>query len=179
LRSLRTIDFNDDGCGGLGSRVSFTARRGRTYRVAVAEFRPDGGGKFRLGAKAIDTPRNDDFIDALRIELGSSIAGTTRNATLELHEFGSGGSRSVWFKLRVPTATRVRLQVNGVLLLDVYTGRRLRGLSAVETRGARYTESFAARAGVTYRIRGATYSSDPARFALSPRAIASAASGGS
>jgi hypothetical protein len=175
LRSLRVIDFNDDGCEGLGSRVSFTARRGRTYWIAVAEYRSYGGGRFRLGAKAIDTPRNDDFVDAIPMGLGSSIAATTRNATLELYE-SNNGSRSVWFKLRGSAATGVRLRACGVQLA-VYTGRRLGGLSAVSTAGAGCTKTFAARADVTYRIRAATSSTDAARFTLSARAIASASGG--
>lgn len=169
LRSLRVIDFNDDGCPGLGSRVSFTARRGRTYWIAVAEYDRDGRGRFRLGAKAIDTPRNDDFVDAIRIGLGSSIAATTRNATLELYE-SNNGTRSVWFKLRVSTARTVRLRAC-VVQLAIYTGRTLGGLSAVRNAGAACTRTFAARADVTYRIRVATYSMDPPRFTLSARSV--------
>jgi hypothetical protein len=62
--ALRLIDFNDDGCAGLGSRVSFTARPGRTYFIAIAPYDDDEQGTFRLGARAIDTPSNDDFVDA-------------------------------------------------------------------------------------------------------------------
>src|SRR6187397_3093566 len=45
LRRLKPVQYNDNGCsrGGGGSRVSFQARRGVTYRIAVAGVAPKRG----------------------------------------------------------------------------------------------------------------------------------------
>ena len=64
LSGLREVDFNNDGCGRSsgGSRVSFTAKRGKTYYIAVAGFAASG--RFRLTVDRIFTPLNDDLADA-------------------------------------------------------------------------------------------------------------------
>lgn len=169
VNSLRVIDFNDDGCSGLGSRVSFTALAGRTYRIAVAEYNEDDSGRFYLGAQAIVAPRNDDFADARSLGLGSTTAGTARNATLELRE-PFNEPHSVWFKLRVSTPTRVALNAcNGSEpYIAVYTGRSVSRLRAVPGAQGYCRLTFRATSGVTYRIQ---ISDDGAggRFRLSAR----------
>lgn len=173
LRSLTLIEFNDDGCRNLGSRVSFTARPGRTYRIAIAPYDQDEGGRFRLAASALDTPPNDDFVDARTLALGSSLAGTTRNATLELRE-PTLNPHSVWFNLRTGQAGRITLRACFPGLRDpdtavgVYTGLRVAGLSRADW--GYCSVSFDARAGVTYRIQVA-HGGTGTRFRLTARAV--------
>lgn len=173
VRSLRLIDFNDDGCPDLGSRVSFTARPGRTYRIAVAEYDETDRGRFQLGATTLNAPRNDDFVDAIRMSLGSSMTGTTRNATLELRE-PAFRPHTVWFRLRVPAPRRSivlaacsRRPYPG---LDVFTGRsvnRLRRIPVDDISECRV--EFTAEPNVTYRIQVA-HSGRGSRFRLAARA---------
>ena len=101
LRSLRAVDFNNNNMGCRtrfrASRVAFTARRGRSYSIAVVGFRAKRD--FRLKVTALAAPRYDDFVDALPLRLGSTIVATTRDATRELGEPGYSwiGARTVWF----------------------------------------------------------------------------------
>ena len=162
-RSLRPVDFNDDGCGhDVGSRVTFTARRGRTYRIAVAGFAP---GRFTLTVKSLNRPFNDDFVDAHRVALGSQARGTTRNATRELDEprhANENADQTVWFRLTVAARTRVELNTCGsrfATVLAVYTGSRVGRLREVKSndKGCGLESDndrvrFTARRGVTYRV---------------------------
>ena len=155
VAALNLIDFNDDGCRNLGSRVSFTARPGRTYSIAVAAFDSDDRGRFRLGAAGLNTPLNDDFADARPLPLGSSVAGTTRNATLELGEH-THAPHTVWFRLRSDNAARINLRVcfpgfRGRPEIIVYTGRRVSRLEELDWDTCRLT--LEAEAGVTYRVQ--------------------------
>lgn len=153
LRRLRTIEFNNDGCGGnSGSRVTFTARPGKTYRIAVAGF--TASGSFRLSATRISVPPNDDFQDAVPMTLGGAISGTTRNATRELGEPGHqfNGSHTVWFRFTVAAPTVVEVSTCGASP-TVYTGSRVSALTRVAPiSGSGCTEQFAAQPGTTYRI---------------------------
>jgi hypothetical protein len=151
LRGLRTVEFNNDGCGSR-SRVTFTARPGKTYRIAVAGF--TGSGSFRLSASRISVPPNDDFQDAVAMTLGDAISGTTRNATRELGEPGHqfNGSRTVWFRFTVAAPTVVEVSTCGASP-TVYTGSRVSALTRVAPiTGSGCTEQFAAQPGTTYRI---------------------------
>jgi hypothetical protein len=155
VRSLRLIDFNANPAG--FSRVAFTARAGQTYRIAVADMVSEGyGASFSLGAKAIQTPPNDDLAYAKWLALGSASTGTTRNATRELGEQGLPWERSVWYKLRVPRPARIILRACAVrpdeIELGVYTGRRTNRLTEVSFDGA-CRVAFRAAAGVVYRIQ--------------------------
>ena len=148
---LRTVEFNNDGCGSR-SRVTFTARPGKTYRIAVAGF--TGTGSFRLSATRISVPPNDDFVDAVPMTLGGAITGTTRNATRELGEPGHqvNGSHTVWFRFSVTAPTVVEVSTCGASP-TVYTGRSVSSLTRVAPiTGTGCTEQFAAQPGTTYRI---------------------------
>lgn len=166
VRSLQIIDFNAEG------RVAFTARPGQTYRIAFADWMSGRrGGSFDLGAKAIQTPSNDDFAYARWLALGSATTGTTRKATLEYGEPRWIGGRSVWYKLRVPRPARVILNACVIRPIDielgVFTGRRINRLTEVV-----YTPScrqvFRAAAGVVYRIQVWEHDSS-GRFRLAAR----------
>ena len=165
--ALKVIDFNDDGCADLGSRVSFTARPGRTYHIAIAPYDSDDQGRFRLQAQAIDTPPNDDFADARTLALGSTGSGTARNATLELGE-PNNYAHSVWFKLRVTTRTRVVLRSCSAAdqVVAVYLGPSVNRLREVESRDC--TVEIDAERGVTYRIQ-VSHPGKGGRFRLSAR----------
>lgn len=154
LSGLREVDFNNDGCGrtGAGSRVSFTARRGRTYRIAVVGF--TASGRFTLTAERIFTPPNDDFADAVRVGLGQQLSASTRGATRELREPGhtDNAPHTVWFKVSVATQSPVHLRAcnRSTPSLTVYTGSRVSALTRVTGGGCDVT--FTAQPGVTYRV---------------------------
>jgi hypothetical protein len=160
LRALREVDFNNDGCGRRagGSRVIFTARRGRTYRIAVIGFIPRG--KFRLTVASVPVPSNDDFADAARLPLDRVVAATTLHATREVREPGHNfmNPHTVWFRLRVDTASVVRLDSCNRFQpgIAVYTGRRLDRLTPVavttRTHDSHCSVQFAAQPGITYRL---------------------------
>ena len=71
LRTLRGVDFNNDGCGrdGGGSR----AHHYSPARTHVPDRRRGGrsSGRFRLKVAPIPVPANDDFADAARLRLDS------------------------------------------------------------------------------------------------------------
>jgi hypothetical protein len=153
LRGLREVDNNNDGCGfGGGSRVSFTARRGKTYYIAVVGF--TGSGRFKLTVDRIFPPPNDDFADAVRVAPGTGITASTRSATRELHEprHDAGAPHTVWFKTSVSGPSVLHLNAcNGSSpSLTVYTGSSVSGLTRVA--GAGCSTTFSATPGVTYRI---------------------------
>jgi hypothetical protein len=171
LGSLREIEFNNDGgCGNGGSRVTFTARAGRVYRVAVAGFTPRG--RFRMTVRSINTPPNDDFVDAAPIRLGETVAGTTRNATRELDEPLLGGETgTVWFRLRVAAPRRVEVNScsQGQAYLAVYTGPRVSSLRRI-VGGGSCDWSFDARPDITYRIQATVPQYLEGPFRISARA---------
>jgi hypothetical protein len=154
-RGLRVVEFNNDGCGrtGGGSRVTFTARAGKTYRIAVAGFLDQG--TFRIAAFRLTVPANDDFVDAVDVPVGQAVAGTTGNATRELgepsHQFN--GSHTVWFRLSVTAPTTVEVAACDAGGLTVYTGSAVGSVTRVApTLDDGCREQFAAQPGVTYRI---------------------------
>ena len=119
-----------------------------TYRVQVRISRY----RYRLVAKAVDPPPNDDFANATPITLGSTTSGATRYATREVADPApSEFERTVWFRLSVATVTRVRLDACGINrsgpALSVYTGERLAELTPV-TKTVDCTQEFAAQPGV-------------------------------
>lgn len=184
MTSLRQVDFNNDGCGrdGAGSRVSFTARPGTTYHVAIVGFTPRG--RFSLSVSKIDAPPNDDFFYAAPLAVGSSVRGTTRNATRELHEprhDDKTADLTVWFRLRVRAPRAVELDTCGSdfdTVLAVYTGRRVDRLRRVTSNddddegscGLDSRVMFQANPDVTYRIALAEYAGHRSgRFRLTAR----------
>lgn len=175
LRALRAVDFNNDGCGedAGGSRVSFTARSGRTYRIAVAGFQPRG--RFTLTVSRLNAPPNDDFVDAAPLALGSTLAGTLRNSTRELHEpVFVGETSTVWFRLRTTRTRRVEVSACGSVpnpYLAVYTGRRLSRLRRIAGGSDDCDVQFTASADVTYRIQATMEPELQGPFRIRARAI--------
>jgi hypothetical protein len=182
LGALREVEFNNDGgCGNGGSRVTFTARPGRVYRIAVAGF--TARGRFRMTVRSLNTPPNDDFVDAVPIRLGETIGGTTRNATRELDEprhAGLSADLTVWFRLNVASPRTVQVDTCRNFAFDtvlaVYTGRtvsRLRDVTSDDDScGLGSSVEFNAQAGVTYRIAVAEYGANRSgSFSLSARSL--------
>src|SRR5215210_1104757 len=157
LRGLELVQYNDNGCsgrGGRGSRVTFRARSGVTYRIVVVGFVDKG--RFRIGAFELTVPPNDYFADAVTVTLGQTFEGTTLNATRELGEPPHRYNRAhtVWFNLSVTTATLVEAMACSAEGVAVYTGKSVTSLTRVAptaTVGC-FGEQFQAEAGVTYRI---------------------------
>jgi hypothetical protein len=154
---LKEVDFNNDGCGrsGAGSRVSFTARPGKTYRIAVVGF--TGRGRFTLTVERIFTPLNDDFVDAVALTPGSQLSASTRGATRELREptHRDNSPHTVWFKISVATPGDIQLGAcNGSFpSLRVYTGSSVRSLTrAPVIAETSCSVTFTATPGTTYRI---------------------------
>ena len=162
---LRRITSNDDACG-VGSRVSFSATAGQTYRVAVASLaalEAPNTGSFELKLEVATRPPNDAFADAHRMRSPGQFAGSTLEATSELgerkHQKDATG-KSVWFTFRTARTQTVTLDTNGSsfdTVLAVYRGRRLNRLRRV----ARNDDSgedtasrirLRARRGVTYYV---------------------------
>jgi len=156
LRSLKLVNYNNNGCGvagGTGSRLAFTAGRGQTYWIAVAGFAPRG--VFRLRAARLAAPRNDNFAEAVPIRLGQTIVGTTRDATRELGEpaHGAEGVNTVWFRVTVATAQVVKFEAcsgDDPPRVAVYTGSRVNRLVRVVA-ADQCVAQFSAQPG-TYRV---------------------------
>jgi hypothetical protein len=158
----------------FGARVAITARPDRTYRIAITGVPEYSRGPFRLRVRVIHPPPNDDFRNAARLRVGSSIVADMRDATLEPGEPLANAPRSVWFKLRAAVASRVRLRLCSPRLrteeLEVYTGSQVRRLTAISA--ADCVTTFDAEPNVTYRIRVGGYF-DSGRTRLTARAVAS------
>jgi hypothetical protein len=156
LAGLRETDFNNDGCGrtGGGSRVSFTARPGVNYHIAVVGF--SARGRFTLTVERIFTPPNDDFVDAVGLTPGGQLSASTRGATRELREpaHADNAPHTIWFKMSVTAQAEVHLGAcNGSFpSLTVYTGSSVRSLTQVPDNGGSCSITFTATPGTTYRI---------------------------
>lgn len=163
---LRAVTSNDDSCG-VGSRVSFSANAGETYRIAVASLGPleaPSTGSFELKVEIATRPPNDAFADAQRMRSPGQFAGSTLEATSELGEprhAGNATNKSVWFSFRTTRTQTVILDTNGSsfdTVLAVYRGRRLNRLRRVarndDAPGGETASRIRLRAhrGVTYYV---------------------------
>jgi hypothetical protein len=174
IGSLSQVASNDDGCGAFnrqGSKLSFDAVAGTTYRIAVSGFYGTSEGTFTLDAPH-DPPSNDYFSGAQTLSGNSAtVAGTTLSATREFGEpdhyastpdgFWFYGEHSVWYSWTAPSSGQVEMntcQANIDSILAVYTGSDMSTLSRVaddrnscpEVYGSKVT--FNATAGTTYKI---------------------------
>jgi hypothetical protein len=160
VSNLQPVAADDNGCVD-GSRVSFMATAGVTYRIAV-----DGAdgetGYFELYWGV--APQNDDFGGGTELTGDSgTVAGDTYYATLEPGEpeHGPYGSASVWYRWTAPSngpATFELCDSDFDTLLDVFTGSSVDGLTRVVQDDndcpGQYASrvSFTASAGQEYRI---------------------------
>jgi hypothetical protein len=166
--TLTPVAQNDDACGpvGLQSRLTFVARTGQTYRIAVAslfELQPEQTGDFTLRVDEALPPANDAFADARRVRVPGRFTGSTFEARRELgeprHLRGQSG-KSVWFRFRARRTGPLTFDTNGSgfdTVLAVYRGRRLGRLRRVKRNddagvGLASRLRFRARRGATYSI---------------------------
>ena len=169
LAALSEVASADDGCGKTygGSKVTFTASAGTTYRIAVDGWTSGvagsfpGTGEFRLALTGTDPPANDNLAaarvigPALPINVTGINAGATREPGEPFHA-GFVGGTSVWYSWTPTLSGRVSIDTCGSTfdtLLAVYTEP---GLTAVASNnngcGTASKVSFTATAGTTYRI---------------------------
>jgi hypothetical protein len=118
--------------------VQFRARRGVMYRVALFEsgYKP---GRFRLRARIVRPPANDDFANAPPVAAGTVMSGTLRGASREDGEpvnayLGQPQPFTVWYRLTIaePAAVAHVGRCPGeTVVLGVYTGDQVDRLSLV------------------------------------------------
>jgi Subtilase family/Bacterial Ig-like domain len=177
IGSLSQVASDDDACSDVfnnsGSKLSFDAVAGTTYRIAVAGFYADtrGEGTFNLSVDS-PAPSNDYFSSAQALSGNSAtVGGSTRLATREFDEpdhyastpdgYWFYGEHSVWYSWTAPSSGQVEVNTctsNIDSILAVYTGSDIGALSRVaddrnscpELYGSKL--SFDAVAGTTYRI---------------------------
>src|SRR5918995_169141 len=133
------------------------ARRSRLAPLALLLV---SCGVFATPASA--EPPNDDFDDAIPVQLGQSIEGALRKATVEPGEMQHAGSqipRTVWYRFRAKRDGLVDVSVCGPkfeLAIGVFAGRSVRSLRTLK-RGYYPCEPGPLGAAVRTR-RGHTYS---------------------
>lgn len=166
VRALNEVASNDDFCGSLGSRVSFDAVGGRTYRVAVSVFDDArvGRGRFELVALRVRPARNDAFADAASIRVGHRRTISTEAATAEADEpahADSPAAHSVWFRFAPSRSETVTLDTFASAfdtVVGVYRGDSVGALTEVASNDDGRGQSLASRvrfratAGETYLI---------------------------
>jgi len=170
VNALSHVASNDDYPGyGVRSRIVSKVTSGTIYRIAVDGY---GGasGAVTLAWQYVTPPANDDFANA-RVIGGSQgvTTGSSLNATKqpgEPNHAGRPGGQSVWFRWTAPSSGTVTMGTWASAfdtVLAVYTGGSLGGLTQVaandDWNGTTSRVSYAASAGVTYRIAVDGYSS--------------------
>jgi M6 family metalloprotease-like protein len=139
LGSLSRVTDNNNNCpSGWGSKVSFNAVAGTTYRIAVGDA---GGLRENTFTLALNSPppANDDFANA-QVLSGFSASANGRNlgATLQSGDPTTVGSQStshtVWYSWTAPFSGAVEMNTctsDFDTLLGVYTGIALGSLTEV------------------------------------------------
>ena len=160
-----------------GGTLSFTASRGVSYRIAVANYYAYSSGAATLALSQAAAPANDAFADAAELTgAAGSATVTTAGASRETGEpvhYGSGtGGRSVWYRWTAESSGEATIDVTATTydwVAAVYTGDSLGSLSRLTSADSGVLR-FATRAGTTYRIvvdtRYATGAGGPTSLAL-------------
>jgi PKD repeat protein len=123
LDSLQRVVNDDDAGCGVASLVSFEAKAGVRYRIALDGYGGDFG-NYVLALNEDGRPDNDDRVSAA--ELFDGVHGSTARATTEPGEpqhAGIAGGHSVWYRFRPGFTSRVTLSTCGATfdtLLAVY-----------------------------------------------------------
>lgn len=165
VNALLPLASNDDVGGTLQSEVAFTAQVGVTYRIAIDGYNASSGDiVLALIPTPPGAPANDAFAAASALS-GNSLnaTGSNLNASKQAGEpahAGNAGGKSVWWSWIAPATGQVSLGTEGSTfdtLLAVYTGAAVNALSVFAADddsgvGSSSRLSFAATAGVTYRI---------------------------
>jgi len=121
---------NLDGSTNFGSKLTFRATAGTTYRIVVGDAGGAMQNTFTFALNAIPAPPNDNFDNAQVISGASaSVNGTNVSATRESSDPWSGtqnAERSVWYRWTAPfsgSATVDTCTTNYDTLLSVSTSR--------------------------------------------------------
>jgi hypothetical protein len=134
------------------SDLILNAQAGQTYAIQVAGR---GQATFTLNIAPVVQPPNDHFTNGFTLTgISPSTTGVGLGATLEPGEpaYSPSIQGSVWWNWTAPAAGRVSIFSQGSVA--VYTGTAVSALTNVGESDfrPRNTESFIARAGVTYHI---------------------------
>jgi len=176
LNGLTAVAANDDVAGAVTSAVSFTARAGQTYRIAVDGYR-GASGNVRLsltlsagGGGGVEPPTNDAFANRATIpSAGGTVVGNNSSATSESGEpfhVGAPANRSLWWTWTPAASGAYSVSTAGSdfdTILAVYRGSGVDSLASVasnddESSAIRTSRlRFDATAGVTYQIAVASY----------------------
>ena len=144
-----------------GGRVRFHAESGTTYQIQVAAIYQSysiyGLGPFRLTAKSLPPPTNDNFADSIALSGPSpATSGTTVSARTESGEPETGGGGfTVWYSWTAAASSTVSATADGsdeYTLLAVFTGDSIGSLVPVLNEAVWGGFRFQAIAGTTYRI---------------------------
>jgi hypothetical protein len=117
--ALTKVETNDDvgyGWGDYTSAVSFTARRGMTYRIAVDGYGDETGDVVLNWSLQRGAPANDMWADAIELtDSAGSVSGSNVNATMEQGEPDHywQGSESVWWSWTAPGSFRMNIHTHG------------------------------------------------------------------
>ncbi|MDP9136092.1 MAG: hypothetical protein M3N56_14835 [Actinomycetota bacterium] len=169
IDDLKPIASNDDVGRVHTSLVSFSAKAGTVYMIAVDGYRSDSrdadSGAVTLNCST-ERPHNDTFAGAEGlIGMTGKVIGTNVNATKEDGEpahAGDDGGKSIWYVWQAPVTDKVTFDTTGsdfAVLLAVYTGDQPTGdalhevtSNAGDGSARASSASFEAQAGQIYRI---------------------------
>lgn len=194
LNGLTAVAANDDVADAVTSAVSFTARTGQTYRIAVDGYRA-ASGNVRLsltlsaGGGGGGAPvTNDAFANRATIpSAGGTVVGNNSSATSESGEpFHAGvpAYRSLWWTWTPAVSGAYSVSTAGSdfdTVLAVYRGSAVDSLASVagnddESSAIRTSWlRFNANAGVTYQIAVASYGGAAGVIQLTVASIAGGA----
>ena len=164
---LTEVTSDDDSCGAqLGSHVSFVAREGVAYSIAVGVFPGAelGDGLFELVGTRVRRPANDAFGRPRAIRIGQRLVTSSELATAQRgeprHYRTAPPGHSVWFRFRATRTGRVTAATFASsfdTVLAVYRGTqldRLRRIASNDDTGGSFASlvRFRAVRGLTYRI---------------------------
>lgn len=152
-----------------GSRITFTAKAGVTYRILLAGYGGEGG-KVRLVFRSVTPPANDAFANARTLpQDGSLVKGDTTTATTQMgepltadqcldHYVGS----TVWYTFVANATARYTMDTYGSwpgTTIGIYTGTTLGSLAAIACVETDLVE-FDATSGTRYWIQVGGYDAD-------------------
>ncbi len=179
IATLQPVTRNDDYPVTTRAVATFVAVAGTTYRIAVDGFRAATGNAV-VGVNV--RPPNDDLVNAFVIDGDvARTSGYSINATLEGSEPNHDGlatTTSVWWTWTPAISQTITMDTFGSnfdTVLAVYTGAAVGALVPIAANDDAGTEmqssvTFAATAGVTYRIAVAGVSSvGDVRLRVNPR----------
>lgn len=171
IGGLTRVAENNNGCAsGSGSKVTFDAAAGTTYRLAVGDAggARENGFTLRLTMPSYIAPANDAFASARSLSGASAtVFGTNIGATREAGDPATiivdpAAGHSVWYSWRAPESGSASVSLCDTDMryggADVYTGSSLGSLSPVAVdygncpSGGGFAAYFEATKGTTYRL---------------------------